>query len=320
MGDGRQAIRSLGVASTGVMVEIAGVSTEQDDHQVRLPISGRSPPRGGALLARGAGPVGLPAEVSASSVELVHWRGEKARTGPWRGNPDVAYLSPVIGGPPLSGEFIAHFLDKLASEGFTQVVTGALSPLEQLNFLDLGFRTKERLWVLTHDLRRVLSPATVPGRAGIGARQTSRHRGTFGFRSGQPADLGRVLVVDHMAFSYFWRFDQTSLNEALDATPRHRFRLATSPDGSGEIVGYAVTGRAGRAGYLQRLAVVPEFQGRGLGRALVLDSLAWIRRWRGAKVMVNTQEQNIGAIRLYEKLGFEAEPFGLAVLSAPLPT
>ncbi|MHB1488119.1 MAG: GNAT family N-acetyltransferase [Acidimicrobiales bacterium] len=258
--------------------------------------------------------------MSTSSVELVHWRGEKARTGPWRGDPDVAYLSPVIGGPPLSGEFIAHFLDKLASEGFTQVVTGALSPLEQLNFLDLGFRTKERLAVLTHDLHRVLSPATAPGRAGTGPLEPSQHRGTFGFRSGQPADLGPVLVVDHMAFSYFWRFDHASLNEALAATPRHRFRVAASPDRSGEIVGYAITGRAGRAGYLQRLAVAPEFQGRGLGRALILDSLAWIRRWRGAKVMVNTQEQNIGAIRLYEKLGFVAEPFGLAVLSTPFKT
>ena len=54
------------------------------------------------------------------------------------------------------------------------------------------------------------------------------------------------------------------------ATPSARFRVATRGQGDGEVVGYAVTGRAGPRGYLQRLAVAPAAQRardrRGAGR------------------------------------------------------
>ena len=44
------------------------------------------------------------------------------------------------------------------------------------------------------------------------------------------------------------------------------------------VVAYAITGRAGDIGYLQRLAVDPDHHHRGIGSALVLDSLGWARR------------------------------------------
>jgi ribosomal protein S18 acetylase RimI-like enzyme len=85
-------------------------------------------------------------------------------------------------------------------------------------------------------------------------------------------------------------------------------------------VGYAVTGRAGRRGFLQRLAVQPDHQRGGLGRALVLDGLRWLRRWRAERAVVNTQLENDAALALYENLGFRREPSGLSVLGAGLDT
>src|SRR5690606_27550907 len=124
----------------------------------------------------------------------------------------------------------------------------------------------------------------------------------------------RVLEVDRLAFTPFWRLDHRGLRDAVSATPVARFRVATTrvPAGAvggrgGRLVGYAITGRSFDRAYLQRLAVDPAAQGQGFGRALVLDALWWARR-RGARlVLVNTQEANHRAIALYESLGFERQ-------------
>lgn len=84
------------------------------------------------------------------------------------------------------------------------------------------------------------------------------------------------------------------------------------------VAGYAITGRAGVRGYLQRLAVDPALQRKGVGSALVLDGLRWLRRWGSREVLVNTQVGNTGAVALYEALGFRIQPEGLAVLRRDL--
>ena len=84
------------------------------------------------------------------------------------------------------------------------------------------------------------------------------------------------------------------------------------------VAGYAVTGRSGNRGFLQRLAVEPRLQGRGLGRLLVLDALGWLGRRRVERVVVNTQLDNGRALELYEGLGFRREPVGLSVLAVGL--
>jgi ribosomal-protein-alanine N-acetyltransferase len=94
--------------------------------------------------------------------------------------------------------------------------------------------------------------------------------------------------------------------------------VATAGARPDEVVGYAICGRAGRSGYLQRLAVRPEDQGRGVGRALVADGLAWLARRHVEDVLVNTQESNHRAIGLYRSLGFEPDRSELIVLERGL--
>ena len=130
-------------------------------------------------------------------------------------------------------------------------------------------------------------------------------------RRGRRSDKADALVVDHRAFPTFWRLDAGGLHEAMTATPSARFRVAVV---GRRVAGYAVTGRAGHRGYLQRLAVDPTVQGRGLGRALVADSLEWLRRRGVTNVVVNTQVENERALRLYQAMGFRLQPSGLEVL------
>jgi ribosomal protein S18 acetylase RimI-like enzyme len=204
--------------------------------------------------------------------------------------------------------FVRRCLDQVAGRGFSRVVTGALAVPEQTAFLGAGFRVEERLEVLSVDLEDVADGSRRGGHPDVLIR---RARGT---------DRPDVLMLDHLAFDPFWQLDENGLADALGATPRARFRVAVrEPNGSSSplvIVGYMITGRAGSNGFLQRLAVHPTLQRRGVGRALVLDGLTWLKRRGVDRAVVNTQPANYKALALYESLGFRREPRGLSVLSA----
>jgi ribosomal protein S18 acetylase RimI-like enzyme len=130
-------------------------------------------------------------------------------------------------------------------------------------------------------------------------------------RRARRSDRAEVLAVDDAAFDTFWRLDEPALADALDATPARRFRVAVDP----AVRGYLITGRSAGRGYLQRLAVDPSQQRRGIATALVLDGLRWLGRHGVSQAIVNTQEHNVDALSLYTRLGFRREPHGLAVLA-----
>jgi ribosomal protein S18 acetylase RimI-like enzyme len=180
-------------------------------------------------------------------------------------------------------------------------VTGALSPLEQAGFLAAGFDVQERLHLLGIDLTVDL-PAVPPG---YPLRRVGRRR------------RRDVLTVDRASFSGFWQLDDAGLTDALRATPSVHFRAAVAPGGA--VAGYAICGRAGSRGFVQRLAVHPDFQRTGTGRRLLLDGLTWMKRHGATRAVVNTQVGNQAALTLYVQTGFEEEPIGLSVLSAGLP-
>jgi GNAT superfamily N-acetyltransferase len=238
--------------------------------------------------------------MSAPSVDVIRWGRERVRTGPWRGDHSVAFLAPLPNAPLPSAEFVRRCLRTLADRGFTRVVTAALSPLEQGGFLAAGFEITERLHLLACDLDTI--PPVAPG--------LSLHRVGWHIR---PA----VLEVDRAAFAPFWQFDGHGLEEALRATPRTRFRAAVAPEGGG-VLGYAICGRSSQRGFVQRLAVHPEAQRRGIGRGLLLDGLYWMRRRGVRRAVVNTQLGNDAALSLYHQTGFRREPAGLSVLSTGL--
>jgi len=244
----------------------------------------------------------------ADDSDVIRWGREQARAGPWQGDLRVAYLVPLPAGPAPSVGFVRWAMAELSARGFSRVVTNALSPMEQVAFLTAGFEVQERLHLLGHDLRH-LGAARAPRDERTGGSALLRHR------RAQPADHRAVLDLDRRAFPPFWHLDQGGLEDAVGATPRSRFRVMTSGD---SVIAYALTGRARRRGFIQRLAVDPAHRRRGLGRVLVLDALRWLRRWGTERAAVNTPTGNEAALALYESLGFRCEPRGLSVLTAGL--
>lgn len=226
----------------------------------------------------------------------LRWHGGTARLGPWRGRADIGYVAVGADGPP-SPEVVERCVEQLRRRGFLEAVTSALSPFQSLPFVDAGFHVRERLVLLARPLDGPLPAAEC---------RTRRAR---------RCDRAEIVALDHLAFDGFWRFDAAGLEDAAGATPVARFRVADDPDG---IVAYAITGRAGATGYLQRVAVHPRARRRGWGRAMVADGLRWLAADGAERVMVNTQPDNDAALRLYEACGFRRLPLGLCVLGRDL--
>jgi ribosomal protein S18 acetylase RimI-like enzyme len=230
--------------------------------------------------------------------DTLRWRGGWARLGSWRGRADVAYLSVGADRPPTP-EIVDRCLGLLRGRGYSAVVTSALASADALAFLDAGFKVRERLHLLAHALTDLPAPPHPTRRA-------------------RRADRPDVLALDQASFDRFWRLDADGLRNAVDATPSSRFRVAGRRTGRDGLAAYAVTGRAGPHGYLQRVAVHPERRREGYGRAVVLDGLHWLHRHGATKALVNTQRENLGALALYESCGFHELPSGLCVMGRSL--
>lgn len=61
-------------------------------------------------------------------------------------------------------------------------------------------------------------------------------------------------------------------------------------------------------GRIHWVAVVPAWQGRGLGTMLVVDTCELLWALGHSKIFLTTERQNLGAIRLYMRLGFRPDP------------
>ncbi len=57
-------------------------------------------------------------------------------------------------------------------------------------------------------------------------------------------------------------------------------------------------------GHTTQLCVLPGYQGHGLGRRLMVESLAVLRRLKASELSLTVTCANLGAVRLYESLGF----------------
>ena len=227
-------------------------------------------------------------------AQSFRYRGGVVRIAAWHGRADVASLA-VRGRGPLESASVAQLLDRVRAAGYREVVTNALAPAATLPLVDAGFAVRGRLRVLVHDFE------DLPGMSG---RTRRARRG----------ERAAILAADQAAFDDFWQFDADGLREAARATPSSHLRVMREPG----LLGYALFGRATVDGYVQRLAVRPEAQGRGFGAMLVTDGLNWLRKRGAVRAYVNTQSDNDRAYALYERVGFRPLPIGLCVLGRTL--
>lgn len=182
------------------------------------------------------------------------------------------------------------WLGNLRAMGYQAVRTTAIGPATAEVLEANGFAPLQELVLLEHLEPRRVAAAVPTRRLLVGEEH-------------------RAVAVDLAAFGEQWALDDVALHDARTATPHHRGRANDAP----LLSAYAITGREGRQGFLQRLAVHPDAQRRGLGALLVTDALTWLARWRVERVLVNTPVHNEPALTLYHRFGFRALPDRLSV-------
>jgi ribosomal-protein-alanine N-acetyltransferase len=120
--------------------------------------------------------------------------------------------------------------------------------------------------------------------------------------------LPELVAIDHTAFDAPWQMSRDEI--------RHAQRQAASCTVAvfeERIIGYQVSTRHQNTAHLARLAVHPEFQGRGVGAVLLHDLIRGLLRRNVRSITVNTQRSNTHSHQLYARFNFRPNGYDLPV-------
>ena len=241
----------------------------------------------------------------------VIWSGATtARARPWPEVPSRAVLliggshSPTVQLPDTP--ILQSWVDTLSQWGYDSVRTSPLAPIAAAALSTVGFNTSQNLTLLE---RVDKGPVTVDH-----LLRSLRSRSPMS-RMPKPSMVEAILRIDRAAFGQEWMMDRLTFREALRATRRSRIFISLV---DGEISGFLIAGITDSYGFIQRLAVHPDFQHRGEASSLVQNSLAWIQSSGCRSTVVNTEVSNAAALSIYERNGFVALDYNLSVMERQL--
>jgi [ribosomal protein S18]-alanine N-acetyltransferase len=118
----------------------------------------------------------------------------------------------------------------------------------------------------------------------------------------EPArDMAGVLAVEAGAFVSPWQHDATEFTEMAEDYPY--FVVAEAADGS--IAGYQCNTVDAEYGFLVRITVRPDLHGQGIGTRLMAEAMRYFARQGVLRILLNAEDANQHAHRLYERFGFE---------------
>lgn len=134
-------------------------------------------------------------------------------------------------------------------------------------------------------------------------------------RALRPDDLSPLTALDRAAFPPLWRMDEAGLAELCLSS------WVLVAEVEGRMAGYAALslhpgedGNGNNQAQLARLAVYPDFQGLGIGRQLLVESIAHAHAQNCYRILLNTPESNPASRRLYESLHFRRHGARVPVL------
>ncbi|HEX5500254.1 MAG TPA: GNAT family N-acetyltransferase, partial [Thermomicrobiales bacterium] len=118
------------------------------------------------------------------------------------------------------------------------------------------------------------------------------------------SDLASLAHIDHDAFPWLWRNSADEFR-AYAATPGVELLLGFDDD---RPVSYAGLTRYPGWGHLDRIAVLRDQQGSGLGRETLAFSVERMAQGGARRIGLSTQRDNRRSQLLYERFGFRRSP------------
>ena len=112
-------------------------------------------------------------------------------------------------------------------------------------------------------------------------------------------DMAALAALETAVFAPLWQSSARSLTCALPQT--FSFDIAWHDD---RPIGYQISNRSGMKAHLARITVATDWQGRGVGAALMAHALHGYQRGGVRRVSLNTQMDSAASLGLYAKFGF----------------
>ncbi|HEX7044235.1 MAG TPA: ribosomal protein S18-alanine N-acetyltransferase [Burkholderiales bacterium] len=112
------------------------------------------------------------------------------------------------------------------------------------------------------------------------------------------SDLNAVLEVERAAYEFPW--SRAIFRDCL-RVGYHCFVY----EAAGTLCGHGIMSIGAEECHLLNICVHPDYQRRGLGRALVKFLLAFAQRKRAQVALLEVRVSNAGAYKLYTQLGFD---------------
>lgn len=214
--------------------------------------------------------------------------GEYLVGGPWRHRREISTIL-ELGATAGALDLVHAFAHLSAHVGMRKVIVSEQAERRKREFYEsTGFEIAEE--IIIYELVRV--------------RAAAPRLGGLTFRSFDPGDRAAfddLLALDHMSFPWLWWNGEEEFREYLSA-PGVEIDIAR--DAAGRMVAYTGTTRFRTWGHLDRVAVAPDLQGRGLGRAALDFAVMSLARDGARRIGLSTQARNTRSRSLYETYGF----------------
>ena len=216
---------------------------------------------------------------------------EYALLGPWRNRPEIASVENLVAVRHLE-ELLRVAVERCAEQGDELMLTVELdSRRSPARYERAGLEMLEE--VITYEI-------------GIGREpwSPSDHIRLVRVDANDAAAIDLVASIDEASFPWLWRNNRAEFDVYLH-TPGVEVRLVEQ---DGEPVGYFGVTLFPDWGHLDRVAVVPQQQGRGLGLETLGLAVDTMRQWGARRAGLSTQRTNRRSQRLYERFGFQRTP------------
>jgi len=112
-------------------------------------------------------------------------------------------------------------------------------------------------------------------------------------------DLVIIFDIDQASFQPPWQLDIQNLTAAFEQSTFSRIiEIDKQP------AGYILAASNDGSCHLSRIAIKPQYAGKGMGSLLVSELITFCRSNNVQSITVNTQETNLASLNLYRKFGF----------------
>lgn len=122
----------------------------------------------------------------------------------------------------------------------------------------------------------------------------------LGIRPARTDEMDELAHIEELAFEPRWRHSAEGLHMARQQSLC--FDVAVVGD---RLVGFQFSTRSQNSAHLARMTIHPDWQGQGIGGALLAEALATYQSAGSLYATLNTQRTNEPSRKLYARFGFE---------------